>query len=385
MSDPIQYDSLQSTFEGQGPAAGLIALIESLRAAGNPHALFRALLLKKRSELGLPLINPGDLSGVPPETRKAYEAYVDEACRETGQAYLKEGKIVDAWRYFRTIGDRTSLREAIEKVDPQTAGDDVLQIALEEGVHPRRGFEIVLARDGICRAITLFDQMRSADLQVKRHAAGLLAEKLYAELVTGVAKQIHERFNETPPETDLVELVRHRPWLFENAHTHADPSHIAAVSRVGLLADAEPKLIMSLSISEYGRKLDKRHAAATEAPFEGGYDDHAKYARALLGQNVDEAIDHFTAKLVGYDTNGAELLATEWVIALVWRAGKHKRALELWSQYLGEQIPELPGTYIPSFYEMCTAAGEFTILADTARRQGDLTAWASAQMLMKGK
>jgi hypothetical protein len=386
MSDEIiPFDSIQPIFDAQGAGAGLDVLIEKLRAGGNPHALFRALLLKKRSDLGLPLINPGDLSSAPSSARKEYEAYVETACHDTGAAYLKDGKIVDAWRYFRTVGDRTVLREAIEKLNPQAASDEVLNIALDEGVHPKRGFEIVLARDGLCRAITLFEQARSADLEFKRHAAGLLAGKLYAELVVGVSKQIFERFGEVPPETDLVELIRHRPWLFENAKTDADPSHISAVSRVGLLSATEPQLLMSLSISEYGRKLDRRHGAATEPPFEAGYDDHARYARALLGENVDETIDYFTAKLVGYETNGADLLAAEWVISLIWRAGKRKRALELWSQYLSEQMPEAPGTYLPSFYDLCTEAGEFGILAEMARKQGDITAWAGACMMSQTK
>ena len=382
-NDLIPFDSLKPVFDAQGADAGLDALLKQLREGGNPHALFRALLLKKRRELGLPLINPGDLSGVPANVRKDYEAYVEETCRETGLTYLKEGKIADAWRYFRTIGDgdRTALREAIEKLDPQAASDEVLNIALDEGVHPKRGFEIVLARDGLCRAITLFEQARSADQAFKRHAAGLLAEKLYTELVVGVSKQIFERFNEVPPETDLVELIRHRPWLFENARTHADPSHVSAVSRIGLLSDTQPRQLMSLSISEYGRKLDRRHAAATEAPFEAGFDDHARYARALLGENTDETIGYFTAKLVSYETNGADVLAAEWIVSLIWRAGKRKRALELWAQYLGEQMPETPGVYIPSFYDLCTEANEFGILADMARKQGDITAWASACIL----
>jgi len=378
MSDGFQYEWIQGVFDTSGARAGIDALLERLQSGDNPHAVFRLRLLKKRRELGLPLLNPGDLSGYPVHVRKAYEAFVEEACRDAGNVYLKQGRIIEAWRYLRTISDKDAMRAALEKLNPADATDDVLNIALDEGVHPGRGFELVLERDGICRAITLFEASRSLELSVRRHCAGLLAAKLYVELVTGVSKQIFERFGEIPPETDLVELIRHRPWLFENANSHADPSHISAVSRIGLMSDAEPNLLMSLSISEYGRKLDMRHAAATEAPFEAGFEDHARYARAILGENADATLSYFVEKLVGYDTVGAEAIATEWIVALAWRVGQRKRALELWLQYLGEQLPEVAGVYIPSFYDMCVEAREFGILADMAKKQGDLTAWGAA-------
>ena len=380
MSDAIPFDALQETFDANGGAAGIQALLERLRADGSPHGVFRALLLKKRMELGLPLINPGDLSDFPDSVRKAYESYVEETCRQTGLEYLKDGKIVEAWRYFRSVGDRQPIREALEKVDPQGATDETLHIALDEGVHPRRGFELVLKRDGLCRTITLFDSARGVDLAVRKHVAGLMAGELYTELVIGVSKQIFERFGEIPPETDLVDLIRHRPWLFENANTHADPTHISAVSRYGLLSDTQPEQIMTLSINEYGKLLDKRFGAATDAPFEDGFLDHIKYARALLGENVDDAVDHFTAKLSGYDS-GMDPGSIEWIVSLVYRVGQKRKALDLWLKHLSENPPEAPGLYIPSFYDLCIEAKEFELLASTARSLGDVSAWVGAMAL----
>jgi hypothetical protein len=376
----ISFDSIQEVFKTRGARAGLDALLENLKVDGTPHARFRALLLQKRFELGLPLINPGDLGNFPDHTRKAYEDYVEEICRETGMTYLNDGKIIEAWRYFRTVGDRAPIRAALEKLDPQQTTDEVLRIALDEGVHPKRGFELVLKRDGLCRTITLFDSASAVDLSVKRHAAGIMSQQLYTELVIGVSKQIFDRFGEIPPEMDLVDLIRHRPWLFENANTHADPTHISAVSRYGLLCETQPEQIMTLSINEYGKLLDKRFGAATDAPFEDGFLDHVKYVRALLGENVDDAVDHFTAKLAGYDTS-ADPVAAEWIISLVFRVGQKKKALELWQKHLSHTPPDLPGAYLPSFYDLCTNANEFGLLGETARGQGDVSAWAGAWLL----
>src|SRR5256885_15919399 len=111
-SDPIPYASITSAIQSQGGVLGLEALIAELRNGSNHHAVFRVLLLKKRLELGLPLINPGDLSEFTESVKKEYEAFVEEACKQTGMLYLQDKNIPQAWRYFRTIGDRTPLKAA---------------------------------------------------------------------------------------------------------------------------------------------------------------------------------------------------------------------------------------------------------------------------------
>src|SRR5205814_6358873 len=98
------YDTLNPLFE-QDPLLALDALILKLADGSDHHALFRARLLKKRVELKLPLINPGELKNAPADARKEYEDFVETVCREIGSKYLAEGNLTQAWRYFRTIGD----------------------------------------------------------------------------------------------------------------------------------------------------------------------------------------------------------------------------------------------------------------------------------------
>ena len=377
----LPYDDIGSHFDSKDAAAGLDALLAGLRAGTDHHAHFRALLLKKRHELGLPLINPGDLAGSDGSARKLYEEYVEQACRETGQRFLRDGSIFQAWRYFRTIGDKGPVRQALEHLDPAAAADEAISVAIEQGVHPRRGFELLLQRHGLCRAITLFDQDFSGDLCDRQHAAALLARALYKELVVAVRRQIFERFNELPPETDLVELIRHRPWLFENGNTHADPQHVAAVARIGLITEARPDQIMTLAIAEYGRLLGPRHAPPPSAPFESGFSDYAMYMRALLGQDVHATASYFRFKLAQIDLSATGTFPAEMVVLLLWRAGERTDALEVWQQYLSDQPPELPGRVTPPFYELCIQAGEFKRLQDAARAHHDSSAWAAARLM----
>ncbi len=56
----------------------------------------------------------------------------------------------------------------------------------------------------------------------------------------------------------MIDLVRHRPWMFENSNYHADPSHLVSICRIGLIVDTQPEQIMALSCCEYGKMLDKR-------------------------------------------------------------------------------------------------------------------------------
>src|SRR5438876_6884272 len=114
MSD-VPYSEIESAFAGAGAAAGIEALINAARKSADHHALFRALLLKKRHELGLPLVNPGNLKSSPAETRRAYEDFVETTCREVGTLYLNEGDIIQAWRYFRTVGESEPVRQALGK------------------------------------------------------------------------------------------------------------------------------------------------------------------------------------------------------------------------------------------------------------------------------
>jgi len=378
----IPYDDISMLFDSSGAAGGLDGLIHAHESEGDHHGVFRALLLKRRFELGLPLINPGELKSAPPEVKKEYEAYVEKTCREIGQKYLDAGNIVQAFRYFRTIDELDKIREALVKLESKDASEEVIAIAIDQGVHPRRGFEMTLQAHGLCRGITVYDSEFSTDLEDKRYAAGLLVRALYKDLVLGVSRAILERFGELPPETDLVELIRLRPWLFEDAKTHADPEHVNSVSRIGLLCESTEDLIMCLSIAEYGRMIGKHYNPAPHAPFEAGFSDYSRFARALLGQNVDDTVTHFRSKLAVYGgSSGGNRTPAEMVVMLLWRVGKKEEALDVWQQYLNELAPEIPGVFIPSFYELCIQGKSFRRLAEAARLQGDASGFAAARAL----
>jgi hypothetical protein len=380
MSGYFNYDELSGAFYSGGAEAGLESCIATLRAGGNEHALFRLLLLKKRRELGLPLLNPGDLSGYPENLRAEYKAYADTACREAGVRCLEAGEFGQAWRYFSALNEPGPVRAALEKIEAGKASDDALKVALEYGLHPRRGFQMTLERDGLGKAIALFESGFSAPLADKKYAAALLVRKLYKDLVIAVCKAILEKDGALPPERELVDLIMARKWLFDDNRSHADAQHIAAVSRISLLCAAREELIMSLSISEYGRLLSSQHQPSARAPFEEGFAEHARYARALLGQNESETADYFRCKLPRYQGSTPDTYPAEMVLLLFWRLGRKEEALDIWQNYLAGQPPEQPGICTPSFYEMCAETKNFYRWTETARQHDDVVAWAAARI-----
>src|SRR5207245_191824 len=99
------FDLLEQAIHSGGPGAGFDFLIRELRAERKYSELFEALLMKKRRELGLPLIQTELLGNLSDETRRAYENGYVQAAREVGGLLLADGEIVRAWPYFRAIGE----------------------------------------------------------------------------------------------------------------------------------------------------------------------------------------------------------------------------------------------------------------------------------------
>ncbi len=126
--------------------------------------LFDARLMQKRLELGLPLVSAAGIGDVPKELQQAYQDASVHAAREVGELILADRDIPQAWPYFRAIGDTGPIVQALDTFDvadadtpeSQEALGAAIHIAFQEGVHPRKGFELILKHYGLCRAITMF-------------------------------------------------------------------------------------------------------------------------------------------------------------------------------------------------------------------------------------
>src|ERR1700736_5808783 len=93
------FPTLDQLLEREDPAASLDFLIEQFLANKEYGLVFEARLMRKRFELGLPLVQTDSV------TQDDYQQGVVEAAREAGLLFLQAGNIERAWPYFRAISE----------------------------------------------------------------------------------------------------------------------------------------------------------------------------------------------------------------------------------------------------------------------------------------
>ena len=381
--DAPAFDDLDRTLQGDGPGAALDRLIALLEENGDARALLDALLLKARHELGLPLIHSGGVSEIPEPTRSQFEERYVEAIRTVGARLLAAGEIAAAWPYFRALGEKEAVAEAIEGFEADEADDRlgaVIEVAFNEGAHPRRGFDLILEHYGICSAISAFEHL-PPDESLRKACAGRLVRDLHAQLSANLRAEVARRGQPSPAASATIpDLLAGRDWLFDDDAYHIDVSHLAAVVRIAPSLEDPDELAKAVELTAYGRRLSDRLRYEGEPPFDRLYEDHAVYLGGLLGRDLDAAIDHFRAKLTPPGPDGladlAETLAAQVLVRMLVRSGRTGEALDLAAEHLAG-LPE--STLIcPGVAQLCQAAGRPDRLARIARDRGDLVHYAAA-------
>jgi hypothetical protein len=367
-------DSLEETLRSQGAAATIEELVRRLKHAGEHCLLLDALLLQARYELGLPLILTSSLAELPEPHRARYEERYIQAIRSVGTRILETGDIAAAWPYFRAIAEPEPIAAALEEYQP---GDDIeqisrlIEIAFNQGAHPRRGFELILDRYGCCSAITALEQLPTNDPAVRRACVEKLLKTLHAQLLANLRSDLEHRGHPLPPAgTSILELLTGRDWLMENEAYHIDVSHLSAAVRHAMVVTDPAALELAADLAEYGRRLSPRLQFEGVPPFERIFDDHLIYYRALLGREVDEAIAHFRGKLAHpAEDDPARNLPAQVLVDLLARLNRLEEAIDVASEYLSG-VPE--GALVcPSLAELCQRAGRPDRLAELARGFGN--------------
>jgi hypothetical protein len=355
---------------------GLVARLKHEKAYGS---VFNARLMRARLALGLPLTSQPAIDEVPPEIRQPYhDAYV-QAAREVGSLFLADGDIPGAWPYFRAVGDAGPVADALDALDLDAEAapgaldriGQTIQIAFQEGVHPQKGFQLLLKHFGMCRAVTMFGAYprRSGRSESLR----LLVASLHAEIVENLKRAITATEGACPDTDSIPALVEGRDWLFENNAQYTDSSHLAGLLRYCMELEDAGALRHAIEMADYACRLSSMFQYSDDPPFDRAYEDRAIYLRALAGEEVDRAIAHFTAKADACDrdlTRPAEVL-----VELLTRIGRHDAALDAFQRYLTDASGQLS---CPTLQQLCEMAGDFDRLKDVAREQGDPLSYLAA-------
>jgi hypothetical protein len=383
------FDDLDRSLREAGPAAALELLIGRLDDRGDFRALLDALLLKARHDLGLPLVQLGNLGDLPDDLRTRYEDRYIEAIRTVGGKLLAAGEIPAAWPYFRAIGETEPVVKAIEAYEPgdgdETVGQ-VVEVAFTQGAAPRKGYELILKHFGTCSAVSAFEHL-PRDEATRKACAGMLVRQVHEHLVGNLRAEITQRGQPLPAQGASVEsLVAGRDWLFADDAYHIDISHLASTVRVSPLLDDPMELKLAADLTDYGRRLSDRHRYEGEPPFDDLYGDHGVYLKALLGRDADAAVEHFRSKLDGSPdelvdgdaepSRRDDAVAAQVLVGLLVRLGRVDEAIAVSAEYLAG-LPE-SALFCPGVAQLCQRAGRANELARIAREQGDLVHYTAA-------
>jgi hypothetical protein len=374
------FDELKSTRDSNGPAAAIERLIDHYRETREHFPLFQALLLREKHALGIPVARPIALDDVPEDQRLPFEERYIAAAREIGEMLLAEGRIPDAWMYFRQIREPGPIRAALDAISARRDLDDeteqLLSVALYEGAHPVKGLEIMLHTHGTCNTITAYgqqaQQLPAAD---QARAAELLVGHLYEELTGTVRREVEQRMPMLPPNQSLRELIAGREWLFADGNYHVDVSHLHSVVQFARsLGTGSRVLDRAIQLTEYGEQLDDQFRYPAEPPFEDFYPAHRAFLRAIADDGRDAALGYFRDKLAAEPDEDDRALIAFVLVDLLVRCGRGTEAVDVAAEHLKE-VEEATGF---SLAQLCQETGRMDRFEQVARERGDLVGFTAA-------
>ena len=363
-------------------------VVERFRREKQYRRVFDARLMKKRLELDLPLVSQPTLADLPKEVQQPYQDAQIQAAREVGEMFLADGDISGAWPYFRAVGNVEPIVKALdnfEDAEPDTPESQerlgtAIQIAFQEGVHHRKGLELILKHHGLCRAITMFSAYPQPD--GRNDALALIVRSLHDQVVDNLVRTIEAVEGARPESRAIAPLIAGRDWLFENNVQHTDSTHLVTVLKFSCgLEDAET-LRLAVALADYGARLGPMFQFSDDPPFDRVYEDRGIYLRALLGEDVDRAVQHFDEKAARFNPAEYGTQPAETLVDLLVRLERYREAIDAFRRYLTDIAPE--HLSCPTLPELCQMAGDFDRLKDVTRQQADPLGYLAALIQHEG-
>jgi hypothetical protein len=384
--DMFWFERLRDVLERSGEEEAIQALITELRTAEDYTNLFYALLLRKRWELGVSPFPTGSATELPPETHEEYEEAIRQAGREIGQALLQKRQFRQAWAFYQMLEEPEPMRAALEAYTP-AADEDItplIEVAWHHRVLPRKGFDWVLERHGVCSAITLVGSTDfREDTALRDYCIGRLVRTVYEQLRERLRADLRDRgWGEVPEESGIATLMQRYPELTADESYHIDVSHLSSVVQMSLYLPAGEENRLAQELCHYGRRLSPVLQGRHETPFEEGYEDYLAYLEAVGGQNVEAHLARFRAKAERAAAEGSTYAAQVYVNLLL-RLGREAEALAAAQQFLLREDER--NLICPGVYELARRQGNYTAIAQAAAARGDPVAFLAALLSARRK
>ena len=389
---PDIFDTLAATAASRGAPAMLETLADSLKARRRWHALFDLRLLEARVALGLP--PTGDIGAIDEKTRERLDERSLAACREVGWPLLDEGHVAAGWMYLRAAAEPAEVSQRLAALAETPIADEeaaaarlqeIVQIALWEGVDPALGIRLVIAAQGTCNSITAYEQAVSRlPAARQRQPAAVLVEHLHRELLQSLAADL-ERRGLVPRETitatgSISGLLDAAGGMQEDPSFHIDVSHLQSVLRIARVCIERAVIEKAWELAVYACRLPEEVTYPGEPPFEHVAEASRLFYGALLGRDVDEAVRYFrkTAALARVEDAGT--LPADTLIYLLWRLDRPAEALHAALERPADHgMPSIMQAIgmLPSLVELAVAGNAVDALREACRSRGDEITFAA--------
>lgn len=373
----IDFDRLQTDIATQGPQAALDTLAADLKQQGRYHELFDTRLMQARHRLGLPTILTGGLDAIGEPLRTQIEDAYLVACREVGFLLLGQGKVRESWMYLRPLGDNAAVAEALKPIEADDDNfEELIDVTLNEGVDPVRGFGLVMKNYGTCNAITTFEsELSRRGRNHQQQGAEMLVRHLHGELLDSLRQEIRRQEGTSLTDASIATIVADRDWLFLENNYHIDTSHLAAIIRFARLVENPEVLRLALDLTAYGRCLSAQYQFAGEEPFVEFYKTHEMFFRASLGENLEAALQYFRDRAENANPVEHGTAPLETYVVLLARHKRYAEAIDALVRLLPEGAQTSP--HAPTLLELSELAGDYRQLMDTARKRNDVLGFAA--------
>jgi hypothetical protein len=389
---PDIFDVLAETAAARGAPAMFEALADSLKARRRWHALFDLRMLESRVALGLP--PSGDIGAIDEKTRERLDERSLAACREVGWPLLDEGHVAAGWMYLRAAAEPAEVSRKLAELAETPLADEeaaaarlqeIVQIALWEGVDPALGIRLVIASQGTCNSITAYEQAVSRlPAARQRQPAAVLVEHLHRELLQSLAADLEHR-GLVPHETiaataSIVGLLDAAGGMKDDPSFHIDVSHLQSVLRIARVCTERAVIEKAWELSVYACRLPDEVTYPGEPPFENVGEASRHFYAAQLGRDVDEAVRYFRKAAALARVEDAGTLPADTLVYLLWRLGRPAEALHAALERPADHgMPSVMQAIgmLPSLVELAEAGNAVESLREACRSRGDEITFAA--------
>jgi len=392
------FQRLEAVAVAEGRAAMFDMLADSLVKSGHWHALFDLRLVQARASLGLP--SSGDLGGIDAAQRDALDERSLAACREVGWPLLRAGNVAAGWMYLRAAAEpgevAAALAELARRDTPVAGGEpdaeaaeqrrqEIVHIALWEGIDPALGLSLVLESQGTCNAITAYEQA-VARLPASRQQppAEVLVNHLHRELLRALAADLEHRglvtSSAAAEATSIAALLAAAGGLENDLSVHVDVSHLQSVLRIARVCTDRSVIEKAWELAAYACRLPQDAVYPGEPPFTDVGAASRLFFGAHLGHDVDEAVRYFRRAAATARVEDSGTLPADALVLLLHRLGRPAEALHAALERPSDQgMPSVMQSsgMLPSLVDLAVAGNALEVLRDACRKRGDAITFAA--------